>query len=57
MTTFWLCREFGWTPQQVRQQSAKDIERLTLILNQRRALQEQLGPLGEGGTTILVSED
>jgi hypothetical protein len=41
----------------VRQQSAKDIERLILILNEWHALREQLGPMGEGATTILVTED
>lgn len=56
MTTFWLCREFGWTPQQVRQQHARDIERLILILNEWHAQWKQRGPEGEGATTILVTD-
>jgi len=57
VTTFWLCREFGWTPRQVRQQSAKDVERLVLILNEWLPLREHRGTAGPGATTILVTED
>jgi hypothetical protein len=57
VTTFWLCREFGWTPHQVRQQNARDIERLVLILDEWQSLQEGYRAAGTGATTILVTED
>jgi hypothetical protein len=57
VTTFWLCREFGWTPRQVRQQSARDIERLVLILDEWRSLRQGARAAAPGATTILVTED
>jgi hypothetical protein len=57
VTTFWLCREFGWTPQQARQQKAKDVERLLLVLNEWHALQMHRGPMREGTTTILITDE
>jgi hypothetical protein len=34
LTGFRLCKEFGWTPQQLNRQSAKTIEEFVIILNE-----------------------
>ena len=56
LTTFRLCQEFGWTPQQVRTQRAVDIEKFVLILSELERL-SALVPDDEDATTILVTED
>ncbi|MCD6435529.1 MAG: hypothetical protein J7L15_04005 [Clostridiales bacterium] len=33
VTYFVLAKEFGWTPQQVKEQNAKDIKAITVILS------------------------
>jgi len=38
LTEFWLCREFGWTPKELREQKAKDIEKFIIILNELRVM-------------------
>ena len=38
MTEFWLCREFGWTPKELREQKAKDVEKFIIILNELRVM-------------------
>ncbi len=56
LVTFRLCREFGWTPRQVREQTAADVEELVLILEELDR-QSALVPSDEDVTTILISED
>ena len=34
LITFRLCKEFGWTPRQLRRQPAKTIEEFIVILNE-----------------------
>jgi len=38
LTEFWLCREFGWTPKELREQKAKDVEKFIIILNELRVM-------------------
>ncbi len=55
LTLFRLCREFGWTPQQVREQPAGDIERFILILGELERL-SALPPDDDDTTTILIED-
>lgn len=55
MTMFRLCREFGWTPAQVRSQRATDIEATVFLLDELGRI-DQDARTG-GGTTILVRDD
>ena len=43
LTEFRLCKEFGWTPLQLRKQPAKKIEEFIVILNEldRQAEEER----------------
>ena len=34
LTEFRLCKEFGWTPKELRRQSAKDVDLFIVILNE-----------------------
>ena len=34
LTEFRLCKEFGWTPAELRRQSSKDVEAFIVILNE-----------------------
>jgi len=34
LTEFRLCKEFGWTPTELRRQSAKDVDVFIVILNE-----------------------
>jgi len=34
LTSFRLCKEFGWTPEQLNRQSAKTVEEFVVILNE-----------------------
>jgi len=34
LTRFRLCKEFGWTPEQLNRQSAKTVEEFVVILNE-----------------------
>ena len=34
LTEFRLCKEFGWTPAELRRQSAKDVDSFIVILNE-----------------------
>ncbi len=34
LTSFRLCKEFGWTPEQLDRQSAKTVEEYIVILNE-----------------------
>jgi hypothetical protein len=56
LTTFRLCQEFGWTPQQVQAQPAQDVEKFILILNELETL-SALVPADEDSTTILITHD
>lgn len=55
MTMFRLCREFGWTPADVRSQRATDIEATIYLLDEVGRLQHDARTAG--GTTILVHDD
>lgn len=39
LTEFWLCKEFGWTPKDLKEQRAKDIEKFIVILNEVKGMQ------------------
>ena len=56
LTTFRLCQEFGWTPEQVRNQRSADIEKFVLILDEL-ARQSALLAADEDATTILIASD
>jgi hypothetical protein len=42
ITEYRLCKEFGWTPDQLRRVSAKKVEEFLIIINEidRQALEE-----------------
>ncbi len=56
LISFRLCREFGWTPRQVRAQRAVDVEEMVLILEEMDTL-STLVSADEDTTTILIAED
>jgi hypothetical protein len=41
LTSFRLCKEFGWTLEQLNRQSAKSIEEFVVILNEMDRLAEE----------------
>ena len=57
ITTFNLCREFGWTPNQLHQQRAKDISKMILILKETAQLRNQISGMDEHATIILIEDD
>ena len=56
LITFRLCREFGWTPQQVRAQRAVDIDEFVLILDEMDRVSTLVAPEADT-TTILITEE
>jgi hypothetical protein len=57
LTTYGLCREFGWTPRQLARQDAKTIEMLLLIMNDQRNLAQRTETLDSDSTMILIDND
>jgi hypothetical protein len=57
ITDYLLCREFGWTPHELRKQNAKDIEQFIFILNEAANLRKLIPQQDKDATTILVTED
>jgi hypothetical protein len=57
LTTFLLCKEFGWTPKQLREQDAKDIEKLIYIINETQELQELLRDSEPEANIILIDDE
>lgn len=56
ITTFALCREFGWTPKQLFEQDSREISRMILIMNELNALNGKENA-ESGETTILFEDD
>ena len=56
LTLFRLCQEFGWTPSQVREQTAADIEKFVVILDELERQSAQV-PADEDATTILIAAE
>ncbi len=57
ITTYQLCREFGWTPRQVEAQDAKTIAKYILILKEMQAMRSQDHGRDDRTTTILIEDD
>ena len=53
---FWLCKEFGWTPKDLKEQRAKDIEKFIVILNEVKGMQ-RLKIEGDVKKIIVTSDD
>lgn len=52
-----LCKEFGWTPNQLKEQDAVDVEKLILIMNEIDKYRQQQSGLEADETIILVEDD
>jgi hypothetical protein len=57
LTTFLLCKEFGWTPKQLQEQDAKEIEKFIFIMNEMQQLQELLKDSEPEANIILVDDE
>ena len=53
---FRLCQEFGWTPRQVRDMSAVDVQRFMLMLNDLQR-SPALVVDDDDATTIVITND
>jgi hypothetical protein len=54
---FRLCQEFGWTPQQVRDLSAVDVQRFVLILDELQRTSGVVAAADDDATTIVITDD
>jgi len=53
LTTFRLCKEFGWTPEQLNRQPAKTIEEFVVILNETdRQIEEEVEKARRGARYV-----
>jgi len=53
LTRFRLCKEFGWTPEQLNRQSAKTIEEFVVILNEMdRQTEEEMEKAKRGARYV-----
>ncbi len=57
ITSYLLCREFGWTPGQLERQKAKDINKMIVIMNEMNALLNQVKDVDDHSITILIEDD
>jgi hypothetical protein len=53
---FRLCKEFGWTPGQVRALSAVDVQRFMVMLNETRRV-SAVAAAPNDDTTIVITDD
>jgi len=57
VTNLHLCREFGWTPNQLNQQRARDIAKFVVLLNEMTADENEADEFSNPATTIVIDDE